>query len=160
MTAREPTDLPDEAYDRYLLRTLLHAFYWVDDGLQAIMAKKTGVSLPRAQVMVLICIGDGIQRQLDIAHTLHVSKQAVQQAVKELQAKKLVQVLPDPENGRQRIVVYTTEGNAMRIEAARALEHVQRTLARRIGDRRLAALREALEADWGPIVENTNETTG
>lgn len=134
-----------------LLRKLLHAFYWVDDGLQAHMVRETGVSLPRAQSMMMACIDDGITRQSDMARHLRVSKQAVQQALKALIAKGLVRVEPDPDNGRQKIVLLTARGDEMRRiarEGIRALEH---TLAERIGQRRFEALQEALDANWGPV---------
>ena len=138
------------AHQEMLLRKLLHAFYWVDDGLQAHMQQETGMSLPRAQSMMMACIDDGVTRQADMATHLRVSKQAVQQALKALVAKGLVHVQPDPANGRQKIVSLTGRGREMRavaVDGVRALEH---TLGERIGADRLAALHDALDADWGP----------
>jgi DNA-binding MarR family transcriptional regulator len=143
----------ERAYRRLLLRELLHAFYWLDDGLQAHMQKVVGVSLPRAQSMIMVCIGDGIHRQSDIAATLRVSKQAVQQAVKGLAAKGFVRVEPDPGSGRQRRVVFTRRGEAMRDVAADGLRRMEAELGRRIGRTRLTALHHALDVDWGPAPE-------
>jgi DNA-binding MarR family transcriptional regulator len=140
----------EHAYQRLLLRELLHAFYWLDDGLQAHMRRAAGFSLPRAQSMIMVCIGDGIHRQSDIALTLRVSKQAVQQGVRELVAKDFVKIEPDPDSRRQKRVVFTTRGEAMRDVAADGLRRIEAELARRIGRTRLDGLRRALEADWGP----------
>lgn len=136
-------------FERQLPRTLLHAFYWVDDGLQAYMRKHAGLSLPRAQSMLMVCIGDGIQRQTDMARHLRVSKQAVQQGIRELASKGLVEVAPDPQNPRLRIVAFTAEGLAMRELAVKGLKEIERELSRRIGRENLEALHVALEADWG-----------
>lgn len=136
-------------FDRQLPRTLLHAFYWVDDGLQAHMRKHAGLSLPRAQSMLMVCIGDGICRQTEMARQLRVSKQAVQQGIRELAAKGLVDVTPDPANPRYRIVSFTEEGQRMRELAVKSLREIERELARRIGRERLDALHDALDADWG-----------
>ncbi len=128
----------------------MHAFYWLDDGLQAYMARQAGLSVPRAQSMIMVCIGDGVQRQADLAERLGVSKQAVQQALKELVAKGLVTISADPQNGRRRIVEFTERGQNMRDIARTGLLELEGELARRIGNERLDALYDALDADWGP----------
>jgi DNA-binding MarR family transcriptional regulator len=146
-----PEDRGD--YARALPRTLLHAFYWLDDGLQAYMRRQQGFSLPRAQSMMMVCIGDGIRRQSDMARHLGVSKQAVQQALKSLVAKGLVTVHADPQSGRQKLVTFTEKGEEMRDAARGGLRELELELARRIGARRLAALHDALNTPWGPVPE-------
>ena len=148
MTA-ELQPLPGTAHHNLLLRNLLHAFYWLDDGLQAHMRRHAGFSLPRAQSMMMVCIGDGIDRPSDLARRLRVSKQAVQQGLAELVAKKLVEVKPDPTNGRQKLVTFTKEGRGLRDIARAGLEVMEEELARRIGTQRFEALNDALEIDWG-----------
>lgn len=141
---------PGSGHQEMLLRKLLHAFYWVDDGLQAHMVRETGISLPRAQSMMMACIDDGITRQADMATHLRVSKQAVQQALKALMAKGFVRIDPDPDNGRQKVVSLTRKGREMRQIARQGIRDLERALAERIGTTRLEALHEALDADWGP----------
>jgi DNA-binding MarR family transcriptional regulator len=141
-----------------LLRKLLHAFYWVDDGLQAYMQRNAGFTLPRAQSMMMACIDDGIQRQSEMAAHLRVSKQAVQQAVRALVAKGLVTVTPDPENGRHKLVTLTGKGCEMRDVARNGVRVLEDELIRRIGAERLAALHEVLDSDWGPV-PGVSETT-
>ena len=65
---------PNEMFTQLLARTLNHAFYWMDDGLQHQMHDQVGFSSPRAQSMMMICIGDGICRQSDIAKYLRITK--------------------------------------------------------------------------------------
>ena len=140
-------------YDRVLLRTLMHAFYWLDDGLQAHMRREAGFSLPRAQSMIMVCLGDGIHSQTDLATRLRVSKQAIQQALRSMVKKGLVTIDPDPDNGRQRVVRFTAKGEAMRDVAGDGLARLEAELARRLGARRLESLQEALNADWGATPE-------
>jgi len=143
---------PDEGewYAQALTRTLLHAFYWVDDGLQSYMREHAGFSLPRAQSMLMVCIGDGIERQSEMAKHLRVSKQAVRQAVKELVAKNLVYIEQDPAHGRRKLVKFTEQGRAMREVARQGVMALEEDLAERIGGDRVGLLHDILQADWGP----------
>lgn len=145
------------AQQQMLMRKLLHAFYWVDDGLQAHMTAATGVSLPRAQSMMMACIDDGVNRQADMARHLRVSKQAVQQSLKALVAKGLVTVRPDPENGRQKTVAFTARGRELREIARAGIELLEARLVERIGSERLKALHDVLDADWGPVEDQTSQ---
>jgi DNA-binding MarR family transcriptional regulator len=139
------------AQDRILLRTLMHAFYWVDDGLQAHMRRQAGFSLPRAQSMIMVCLTEGVTSQSELARRLQVSKQAIQQALRAMVDNGMVTIDPEPDNGRQRVVRVTAKGEAMREIARTGLQALQEELARRIGRDRLEALHDALNADWGPV---------
>jgi DNA-binding MarR family transcriptional regulator len=90
-----------------------------------------------------------------MAEHLRVSKQAVQQALKALIAKEMVTVAPDPQNGRQKIVALTERGRKMREIARGGIAQLEVELARRIGKKRLTALHDALDAEWGPHLEDS-----
>lgn len=147
----EPAAAVEAGEERVLLRSLMHAFYWLDDGLQAHLEREAGFSVPRAQSMLMICISEGIERQTDLARRIGVSKQAVQQALKALVAKGLVTLEDDPGNGRQRVIRYTARDRRMRDVARDGLMRLEVLLAERIGRDRLEALHDAVEADWGPV---------
>ncbi len=138
-----------EGYAHALARTLLHAYYWVDDGLQNYMRAHADFTLPRAQSMLMVCIGDGVHQQTKMAEVLQVSKQAVQQGVRELTAKGLVEVVADPHNGRRKIVQFTERGSAMREVARQGILELERELAERIGRDRVGLLHDILDVDWG-----------
>jgi len=145
----EATDSETGWFGHTLPRTLLHAFYWVDDALQNYMREHAQFSLPRAQSMLMVCIGAGVQQQSEMANVLRVSKQAVQQGIRELVAKRLVEIVPDPENRRNRIVRFTEEGRSVREIARRGIAEVERELAERIGTDRVWLLQQILELPWG-----------
>lgn len=155
---RPPTsDDEDYGFSRALLRELLHAFYWVDDSLQNYMREHAAFSLPRAQSMLMICIGDGIRQQSEMAKVLSVTKQAVRQGIKELVDKGLVEVVPDPSNKRNKIVRFTDAGQGMREIARRGITEIEQELARRIGMDGVRLLRQMLELQWGPPLEFSSE---
>lgn len=132
-----------------LLRTLVHATYWLDDGLQAYMAKHADIALPRAQSMAMVYLTEGIDRPSDLAEKLAVSKQAAQQVLKALQTKGVIEIRPDPDNGRQKRVLLTDYGRELRGVAMQGLFSLEAELNRRIGPRALLGLRKALGLDWG-----------
>lgn len=138
-------------FTRLLSRSLVHAFYWMDDGLQNYMQDQVGFSLPRGQSMMMICIGDGICRQSDIAKHLRITKQAVRQSIKELELKGLVVIDQDPSDGRQKILRFTSNGEQMREVARGGLERLERLLEERIGRANIHALENVLELDWGGV---------
>ncbi len=144
-----PETTPHKAQEHGLLRTLVHATYWLDDGLQSYMKKRAGLSLPRAQSMAMIYLTEGIDRPSDLAAKLQVSKQATQQALKALQQKGIIEMTPDPKNGRQKHVVFTDYGRNLGDIAKMGLFELEAELSQRIGVTRLQNLRSALDADWG-----------
>ncbi len=113
------------------------------------MRSRKGFWLPRTQSIIMILIGDGVNQQSEMAKLLGISKQAVSQAIKEMISKGLVSLDPDPNNGRQKIVSYTLEGRKMRDVAQKGLQQLEAELGKRIGQRRLQALHDALDAPWG-----------
>ncbi len=136
-------------HENGLLRSLVHAAYWLDDGLQAYMKKHAGFSLPRAQSMAMVYLTEGVDRPSDLAEKLRVSKQAAQQVLKELQNKEIIELAPDPGNGRQKIVVFTERGRELGGVAKRGLFELEAQLSDRIGANAVMAMRQALDADWG-----------
>ncbi|MFW6093708.1 MAG: MarR family winged helix-turn-helix transcriptional regulator [Pseudomonadota bacterium] len=143
-----PEAAPEQ--DRILLRTLMRAFCWLDDGLQAHMRVQADFSLPRAQSMIMLCLSEGIQSQAELASRLQVSKQAIRQAIRSMEAKGIVTIERDPANGRQRLVTFTERGEAMRDIARTALARLEDELATRIGRDAVESLHTLLNLDWGP----------
>jgi len=76
---------------------------------------------------------------------LGVSKQAVQQCVDELVAEGAVERLPDPSDGRGRLVRLTERGVRFITEGNAVKEAIEADYARRIGAERLATLNAALD---------------
>jgi DNA-binding MarR family transcriptional regulator len=134
-----------------LLRELVHATYWLDDGLQAYMKEHAGISLPRAQSMMMVYLAEGVDSPSDLARRLRVSKQAIRQGLKELMAKDMVTLETDPANRRQKVVRFTEHGRALRKVAGEGLQSLEGELGRRLGEGRLAALHDALFLDWGDV---------
>jgi DNA-binding MarR family transcriptional regulator len=85
----------------------------------------------------------------DLARLIGVSTPAIHQMVHQLVALGLLEVVPNPRSGRSKLVVLTPQGLARRRHALELLAGLEGELAHRIGRRSVAALRHALEQDWG-----------
>jgi DNA-binding MarR family transcriptional regulator len=97
-----------------------------------------------ARSAVFAHLGRKGMRQSVLVKRMQLSKQAVQQLVDELVADGIAERLPDPEDGRGKIVMLTAVGN----RAARVANEVKRELdaeARvKLGDEGFEALMSAL----------------
>jgi DNA-binding MarR family transcriptional regulator len=80
-----------------------------------------------------------------LAEASGLSKQAVGEAVDDLQRLGYVERVPDPTDGRAKIVHLTERGaDALRV-GRQALSDVERRWAEELGEERVAAMRETLE---------------
>lgn len=80
----------------------------------------------------------------DIARAQDVTKNAVGQLVTELEDLGYVERVPDPVDGRAKIVRYTDQGRALLADAAAIAERLDAEIEAIVGAKRLAALRSTL----------------
>ncbi len=136
-----------------LNQLIVRAFYWVDEGLQNNIQKKGGPVVTHSQSMIIMIIGEGITRPSAIAERLGVSRQAVHQSLRDLIKLGIVELVPDPDDGRAKLARLSRKGAPLQRRARKILDDLESELGSRIGRRRVQQLREALEQDWGGTVE-------
>ncbi|MDR3506864.1 MAG: MarR family winged helix-turn-helix transcriptional regulator [Caulobacteraceae bacterium] len=140
-----------------LIVQLLRGFYWFDEGLQAYLRQKGWPSVTRSQSMLMISVLLGARRPSQIARALGVSRQAIHTSLNGMIELGILSLADDPEDGRSKIVVITGQGGRMRENADEAMRLMAEELARRIGQENLAALAQALSADWGPPLDRFDD---
>ena len=84
-----------------------------------------------------------------IAQRLGVSRQAISRTLRELETAGLVTLEIDPDRGNRRLVVMTPRGERLALAARAELAAIEAALAERLGAGDAAALRRALEREWG-----------
>lgn len=84
-------------------------------------------------------------RLTDLAELAGHSKQAVGEFVAELEAMGYVERVADPADRRAKIIRLTPHGEEARKTALEIFAAIEREWAERIGEERVAALRDALE---------------
>jgi DNA-binding MarR family transcriptional regulator len=132
---------------------LLGAFRWFDESLIAALHAAGWPELTRAHSLVFAQLDTGGARTAEIARRAGISRQAVHQTVQELQRLGLVSLVPDPTNRSAKLVVPTDRGQASIRVAKATLAKLEGELAQRLGREQIRALRQALEADWGPTID-------
>jgi DNA-binding MarR family transcriptional regulator len=134
---------------------LLRAFRWFDESLIAALHAAGWPELTRAHSLVFAHLNPGGTRTAELARRAGISRQAVHQTVQELQRLGLVRLVPDPTNRSAKLVVPTDRGQASIRVAKATLTNLEDELAHRLGQDRVQALRQALEADWGPTIDGS-----
>jgi DNA-binding MarR family transcriptional regulator len=106
------------------------------------------------------CVFRYVQREgvrlTDLAELAGHSKQAVGEFVADLEAMGYVERVPDPADRRAKIIRLTPRGADAKEAALGIFDAIEREWAERIGEERVAVLREALEhlhdAERAPII--------
>ena len=105
----------------------------------------------------MVFLGWEGSRITDIAKAQDVTKNAVGQLVTELEDLGYVERVPDPADGRAKIVRYTRKGRALIADAATIAEQLNAEIEEVIGAKRLGQLRTTLadichHLDIGPAL--------
>lgn len=108
--------------------------------------------ITRAQSLVLVHLDPDGTRSSELARRSGVTRQAVHQTIQELAQLGVLELAPDPTSQRAKLVVLTRRGKRLVVEAREIFRELEDTLEHRIGRKRVARLRRALEEDWGAPV--------
>ena len=84
-------------------------------------------------------------RLTDLAERAGLTKQAVGEAVAELERKGYIERLPDPDDGRAKIIKLTERGREAYVTGRRLFAEVEREWAEQLGPDLVRGLREAAE---------------
>ena len=142
----------DESAPEPLARLLWRAHHWFRMSVKAGIEYSTGGVSPAESTLLSQLDPDGMP-MADLARLMGISTPAIHQMVHHLVDLGLLEVTPNPRSGRSKLVLLTPQGLTRRREALELLAGLEDELAHRIGRRRLMALRDALEQDWGDTRE-------
>jgi DNA-binding MarR family transcriptional regulator len=96
------------------------------------------------------CVFGGIDpengsRLTDLADRATMTKQSVGEVVSDLEKRGYVERIPDPEDGRAKIIRLTDKGRGVYLTGWQLNDELEQEWAARFGQDHVAALREALE---------------
>jgi DNA-binding MarR family transcriptional regulator len=96
-------------------------------------------------------------RLTDLAERAHMTKQSVGEVATELEQRGYLERVPDPRDGRAKIIRLTERGQEAQALGRQIIDEIEAEWGERFGIERVAALRDALEAitaetlDWAPV---------
>jgi DNA-binding MarR family transcriptional regulator len=96
-------------------------------------------------------VGSDGARLTELAEWLAISKQACNQTLNQIEAAGYVQRLPDPEDGRAKIVALTKRGEQLIAQGSERVEEIEAEFAAVVGQadiRRLGAILKVLYRGW------------
>ncbi len=85
-------------------------------------------------------------RLTDLAERARMTKQSVGEVTTDLEQRGYVERVPDPADGRAKIIRLTERGHEAQALGFKLIAEIEREWGERIGEERVAALRDALEA--------------
>lgn len=125
---------------------------WCEDRHLELVAAAGFDDVRRAHNTVFAHVpGDGI-RLTELAWRAGISKQAMGELVTDLEAKGYFRRVPDPEDGRAKLIVWADRGMAAHEATVRAFARLERELAASVGDDRLEDLRATMTSLFGRLV--------
>jgi len=85
-------------------------------------------------------------RLTDLATRARMTKQSVGEVTSDLEQRGYVERVPDPSDGRAKIIRLTERGRAAQALGQGLIDELEQEWAERFGEERIAAFRDALEA--------------
>ena len=126
------------------LATLMFVSYRAMDERVVGAMRAAGFDVTPAQARLAQRIADGGSRLTDLARQAQVTKQTASLLVAALEEKGLVERVPDPADGRARLIRFTPQGRAGAEQALQVVAAVEREWEEHLGAELAECLREAL----------------
>jgi DNA-binding MarR family transcriptional regulator len=97
-----------------------------------------------AQSRLLAHMGGKPMSMAELGRRLAISRQAVHKTVMELSRRGLLEVKNDPLRRHGKLVVYTDSGRQLNRSGAQLIDHIERDIAKKMGDQDLTKLKVLL----------------
>ncbi|PKH40702.1 DNA-binding transcriptional regulator, MarR family [Nocardioides alpinus] len=126
------------------LATLMFVSYRAMDERVVRVIRDAGYDVTPAQARIAQRIADDGSRLTDLAQSAQVTKQTASLLVAALEREGIVERVPDPEDGRARLIRLTERGRAASVAAMEVVMGVEKEWAEHLGPELTRDLREAL----------------
>lgn len=135
--------------EKLMMWQLLRAFIWMDRGLQQNLQRRGWPELSRTESQVMLLISEGIQRPIDMARALGLTRQAINQTINLLTKKGFVSMVEDPKDRRCKIVAFGGDHQAIRNDAKHILAALEDELRSKIGTPAFKGLKRLAKGELG-----------
>ncbi|MEO5641386.1 MAG: MarR family transcriptional regulator [Sphingomicrobium sp.] len=142
----------DDRPESGIALALLKYFYWIEIGIRSYLRSRDNIEFSRSEGLVIATVMLGHNRPSDIARQLGISRQAIHSTIQQMKGKGILDLVPDPDDGRIKQVVLTAFAAQMNADGVVGMELLWTELGKRVGQVQLKKLADALRSDWGPPV--------
>lgn len=145
--------------DRFpaLMAGVLEAWDWFDNGLQALVKAGRFRPLNKSQSMMVLYISAGVQRPIEIARKMRLSRQAIRHIANQLIEQGVLIAADDPTDGRSMVLSFSAKSSGLRSFAQIAILDLEDVLRARLGATNFQALGAVHALDWGPTVKGPDD---
>lgn len=126
------------------LATLMFVSYRAMDDRVVAAMREAGYDITVAQARIAQRIADEGSRLTDLAERAQVTKQTASLLVAALEQQGLVERVPDPSDGRARLIRFTPRGRSAALRAMEVVMGVEREWTEHLGPELAGQLREGL----------------
>ena len=139
---------------RYVMAGLLEGWDWFDNALQALLKSGGFEGYNKSQSMMIMYVSSGVRRPAEIARKMRLSRQAIGHIAGQLLDMKVLEANPDADDGRSVVLGFSPKARSLQTAAQKIITALEARLEQRIGARKMAALIEILNLDWGSAIED------
>ena len=145
----------DQALFSQLLRTPYHAF--LARLYERLVAAGYADIAPSWGHNIFFYLREGGLRLTELAELARTTKQAMLYTVNQLEAAGYVERVPDPTDGRAKIVRLTERGLEVRRVADEIIAGIEEECARRLGERKMRRFEDLVKEVSGVLQENREQ---
>lgn len=131
------------------LKAMLQEKLWLID--ERFTKKRMATSykaLTRAESRILSALRGEALTISEVGRRLGLSRQAVHKTVSNLVDAKLLKLEPIPDNSRDKRIIFTEKGEAMKSSAHKALQEIEKEVEAEIGKKNFKLLKSLLKKPW------------
>ena len=139
---------------RFVMAGLLEGWDWFDNALQALLKSGGFEGYNKSQSMMIMYVSSGVRRPAEIARKMRLSRQAIGHIAGQLLEMKVLEANPDPDDGRSVVLGFAPKARGLQATARGIIATLEARLEQRIGARKMAALTEILNLDWGAAIDD------
>ena len=139
---------------------LLEGWDWFDNALQTYLKADGFEGYNKSQSMMIMYVSSGVRRPAEIARKMRLSRQAIGHIAGQLLEMKVLEANPDPEDGRSVVLGFALKARGLQATARTIIATLEERLEQRIGAKKMAALTEILNLDWGAAIEDDDAASG
>lgn len=132
-----------------LALALVNANQWISSSLLHLMHVRGHVELTSSHLVFFSSLDCGMTHASAVARRMGTTRQAVYKTTKELQRIGILELMPAPDNKRQKVISMTSSGERVALDARECMTIIEDRLKQQLGQTAVQQMLGALSADWG-----------